>query len=431
MRHFNLATLSDTQHTTSHNLGSGAMRRLLFSLPSSWLPNIHRHFSHRQVTWPRKFSSLSSLLKKDQISIVEDEKLMFDELFASLKLMEASQDDLDLIRDCRSRVDDFFMVIVVGEFNAGKSTFINALLGEKYLKDGVLPTTSKIGILRKYTDGNVKPGIWRKADNLLLNDVEELDLPLDWLDHVAIIDTPGTNAVIVKHESLTQKIVPRSDLVVFVTSAERPISESESTFLSKISQWGKKVVVVINKIDILTDPKERAQVLDYVTQHVSQILGSARPVPVFCVSGRNALNSKLAIRGGDPSMGPGARLWLESGLKEIEDYFRAELGKESLIKNKLENPLVVADRIIADALVVLEKRSAILESDLRVVEMIDENMAAFDEDLERDVRYYRQHIQSVLQRVVDSADGFLEENVSIFKPQLLLDTKKFQEEFKR
>ena len=59
-------------------------------------------------------------------------------------------------------------------------------------------------------------------------------MPIDWLQHIAIIDTPGTNAIITKHEILTQKIVPRADLILFITSAERPITESESVFLNKI-----------------------------------------------------------------------------------------------------------------------------------------------------------------------------------------------------
>ena len=61
--------------------------------------------------------------------------------------MEAPQEDIDLVVDIRSRIEDIFMVVIVGEFNSGKSTFINSLLGAKYLKDGVLPTTAKVAIL--------------------------------------------------------------------------------------------------------------------------------------------------------------------------------------------------------------------------------------------------------------------------------------------
>ena len=65
------------------------------------------------------------------------------------------------------------------------------------------------------------------------------------------MDTPGTNAIIREHEEITTQFIPRSDLILFVTSADRPYTESERQFLEKIQAWGKKIVLVINKIDIL------------------------------------------------------------------------------------------------------------------------------------------------------------------------------------
>ena len=62
-------------------------------------------------------------------------------------------------------------------------------------------------------------------------------------------DTPGTNAIHREHERLTREFVPRSDLVLFVTSADRPFTESERGFLQGIRDWGKKIVVVVNKMD--------------------------------------------------------------------------------------------------------------------------------------------------------------------------------------
>ena len=58
-----------------------------------------------------------------------------------------------------------------------------------------------------------------------------------------------------EHEEITSQFVPRSDLILFVTSADRPYTESERIFLEKIRAWGKKIVLVINKIDILENPE--------------------------------------------------------------------------------------------------------------------------------------------------------------------------------
>ena len=84
-------------------------------------------------------------------------------------------------------------MVVVGEYNAGKSSFINALLGKKYLLDGVLPTTDKICVLRSSINPNnsKSASIWRRSDNIFVDDVEEISIPLEWLNHIALIDTPG------------------------------------------------------------------------------------------------------------------------------------------------------------------------------------------------------------------------------------------------
>ncbi|NTU75650.1 MAG: dynamin, partial [Anaerolineaceae bacterium] len=54
--------------------------------------------------------------------------------------------DEDALRQAVQQMDDLFLLVVAGEFNSGKSTFINALLGQKLLKEGVTPTTTQISI---------------------------------------------------------------------------------------------------------------------------------------------------------------------------------------------------------------------------------------------------------------------------------------------
>jgi predicted GTPase len=68
------------------------------------------------------------------------------------------------------------------------------------------------------------------------------------LAELSIVDTPGTNAVIRQHEALTTHFIPRADLVLFVTSADRPFTESERAFMAQIRDWGKKVVLILTKL---------------------------------------------------------------------------------------------------------------------------------------------------------------------------------------
>ena len=340
-------------------------------------PTLHTHRSSSSSSGAH-LPAFAALLQPSHGSIIRDEQKMLADLHTCLRGVDANKDALELVSDTRSRIDDLFLIVICGEFNAGKSTLINALVGADLLQSGVLPTTVKICVLRSPSDAtggsggsgtDTAGGVWRRADNMLLDDVDEMEVPLKWMKHIAIVDTPGTNAIIAKHEQLTQKIIPRADLVLFVTSAERPMTESESSVLERISQWGKKVVMIVNKMDILPDAKERQQVLDYVAQHSAKLLGTTKVVPVFGVSGRLALTAKLVNPNSDPSTGTGAGSWEESKFAALEQYLSNVLGQKELIRSKLENPLGVADRVIADTVVSLDARLAGLDADLRVLGM--------------------------------------------------------------
>src|SRR4029453_8841981 len=127
--------------------------------------------------------------------------------------------------------------------------------------------------------------------------------PADVLREITVVDTPGTNAIIRGHEELTRNFVPRADLVLFVTSADRPFTESERGFLAHTRQWGKKIVFGVNKIDLLTTPAERTEVIEFVRRHGTELLGETPEV--FPVSARGAQEARN---------GGGTEAWEASGL---------------------------------------------------------------------------------------------------------------------
>lgn len=65
-------------------------------------------------------------------------------------LQEAApeMEELSLLTDALKQLDELFLLVVVGEFNSGKSSIINALLGNRYLAEGILPTTNEISVLK-------------------------------------------------------------------------------------------------------------------------------------------------------------------------------------------------------------------------------------------------------------------------------------------
>ncbi|HEY4589129.1 MAG TPA: dynamin family protein [Thermoanaerobaculia bacterium] len=227
------------------------------------------------------------------------EQELLDRLARALEAFgsDVVPEDLQRFREARDQLAGLFLLVVAGEFNSGKSSFINALLGERVLPEGVTPTTDRINVLRHGS---------AEGERALQAFLLERTHPAELLRELEVVDTPGTNAIIRGHEELTRNFVPRADLVLFVTSADRPFTESERGFLEQIRQWGKKIVFVVNKIDILATPAERDEVIEFVRRHGTDLLGEAPEV--FPVSARRAQEARS---------GGNAEAWEASGFDRM------------------------------------------------------------------------------------------------------------------
>ena len=214
---------------------------------------------------------------KEQEELLRQTRETLGRLREILAETDSDPADRKALADSIGQLDELFLLVVAGEFNSGKSAFINALLGEELQEEGVTPTTDRIYWL-KYGEGGEKipaeHGVWIKR------------APMELLRKISIVDTPGTNAIMREHEALTAEFIPRSDLVLFITSADRPFTESERNFLTQIKEWGKKIVLVVNKIDILNSEQDVKKVVDFVSGASAQLTGNV-PI-IFAVSAREA-----------------------------------------------------------------------------------------------------------------------------------------------
>src|ERR1051326_4098747 len=295
-----------------------------------------------------------------------------------LSIETASAADVQQLRQAELDLDELFLLVVVGEFNAGKSAFINALLGAPVLREGVTPTTAVITRLR------YAPSPGERREGPLL----EVGYPLDLLRDLAVVDTPGTNAILREHEEITSHFVPRADLVLFVTSADRPFTETERAFMERIRAWGKKVLVVLNKVDVLGVDQVNEQV-EFVRDGVERLLGF-RP-DVFPVSARLALAAKS-----EPDPLRRAALWQESRFQVLEDYVASTLDERGRLVLKLSTPLGVAERIARNHAMVTEEKLALLAGDLALVESIDTQLSVYREDMQRDFTYRLGEVDNIL-----------------------------------
>jgi small GTP-binding protein len=195
------------------------------------------------------------ILDERRGALVEKERRLLERLISFLGDFGAPKEDAELVRRALDDLEEMFLLVIVGEFNSGKSAFVNALLGADIAEEGVTPTTDRITVLRHADE---------PAERTRKDGVFEKGYPNDFLREISIVDTPGTNAIIRHHEELSRGFVPRSDLVLFVTSAERPLTESERGYLELIRDWGKKILLAINKADLLVDEGNREEVRSFV-----------------------------------------------------------------------------------------------------------------------------------------------------------------------
>jgi len=362
-----------------------------------------------------KLLARKGILSKKEQELRAREQELLERLATALERFgtDVASDDLRRFHEAREQLSGLFLLVIAGEFNSGKSSFINALLGERVLPEGVTPTTDRINILRH---GPTVTEQLREAYLL------ERTHPADVLREINIVDTPGTNAIIRRHEELTREFVPRSDLVLFVTSADRPFTESERAFLEQIQEWGKKIVFIVNKIDILTRPEEQKQVISYVGENARALLGETPQI--FSVSARKALEA------GESGVDQSSR-WAESGFDEVEDYLLNTLDQEERVRLKLLNPLNVGLRLASRYKDAAFERLKLLAQDVEALQNIDQQLAVFHQEMLRDFEPRLGRLDVLLSDMERRGSRFFEDTIRIGRIKSLMDSEGVKRAFER
>ena len=355
------------------------------------------------------------ILGKRQEDLLDRERNLLKDLEEFLVDFGSPSEDVELVRQALSDVEELFLLVIVGEFNSGKSAFINALLGTEIATEGVTPTTDRITVLR-HSD---EPMERERREGVL-----EIGYPNDFLREISIVDTPGTNAIIRHHEELSRGFVPRSDLVLFVTSAERPLTESERGYLELIRDWGKKILLVVNKVDLLRNEENTNRVRTFIEEGIRSMLGLTPPI--FFVSSLLAQRAKAA----GSEMERDA-LMKASGFGELEGYVSDLLDEEGRVRIKLESPLGVVEELGRRYGSTVEERMGLLEDDFKTSENVESQLEVFREDMRRDFDARMAEIENIVHALNERADEWFERNIRITNIAELTRREKVQQRFQR
>ena len=348
------------------------------------------------------------LLSKEREELLKDTRAVLADLRETLGTIGVSEAERSALVDSILQLDKLFLLVVAGEFNSGKSAFINALVGQKLQAEGVTPTTDKIHVLQYGESIESRPGpqgTWLQS------------APIPLLRNIHIVDTPGTNAILREHEVLTTEFIPCSDLVIFITSADRPFTESERAFLELIKSWGKKIVLVVNKIDILTED-EIEKVLEFVKSAANKLM--AEPPPIFPVSSKNAQKAKAQQQ--KPAEA--------DGFGPLEAFIHKTLDDTGRFRLKLLNPLGVGHKLVRRQLEICKADLDSLVDDVAVLDNIQKQMVVYNEDMQRNFKARLDEIDRLLYEMEKRGNEYFNDTIRIGRITDLISRRKIQAGFK-
>ncbi len=286
--------------------------------------------------------------------------------------------------------EERFALVVLGEFNHGKSTFVNALCGAAILPAGITPTTATINhlvysaeprataYLNDGTSESVDPkklGEWVTIEGARVESVRyvEIGWPAPILaDKVTLVDTPGVNDINEQRAEITYGYIPRADAVLFLLDGAQALKQSERAFLEQriLRRSKNKLIFVLGKIDLLTTDEQK-EALDYCRSHLAAVV--EEPV-MFALSAKRALSTDAEER-------------LRSGMPQLVNYLQRYLVEQ--------RGLVLLDNGVSDA----QRTAGYLRQNLGIkrrsldlaLEELEARIARVNVQLEDTKRHLRAH----------------------------------------
>jgi small GTP-binding protein len=343
---------------------------------------------------------MEQVLSRHQAELVALERRLVLRARDALLQVESARSDVDRLASLVDEMDELFLLVIVGEYNSGKSTFINALLGDEVFAMGDLPTTREIAILRFGEVGSPTA----IGDHTLL-----FHYPLDVLRDLEIVDTPGTNSLERMEEDITRGFVPRADLVLFVTSLLQPLTATELGFLTHIRDWGKKVIFVVNGVDRRNSDEQIDRVRAYLEREIATRLGSSAPTTYF-ISALHALRAKIATRSGAP---PNATPDARNEFPALERYLLETLREHERVRLKLLSPLGVLRHVIDRNVAALDTRLSVVDADARVLGSVRQQLESYGAEMRTDSERYLLELRNVLAEIERRGRSWLERTVRI------------------
>lgn len=325
-----------------------------------------------------------------------------------------------------------YTAVILGEFNAGKTSFINAFLGEEYLPVGMTPTTSVIYEVRygerpfveirkaddttvRVPEGMESLEAYLQASGLQPSDVQSIyiEQPLALLaNHITLVDTPGLNDLEHARPEVTYRYLPKADVVFFVINSNMPLRKTEMDFIQEelLEQGIEQMIIVLTRIDQLDDD-ELDEVVHGVHTRLKHLTEQYEiEIPIVPISNIEALEAQQT---------KDDELYEFSGMLEVQETMKEYFGtsRQQAVKSKrleymyndllrtiesamneqldinrlnleeLHSQLVEVERMKIKKTSYFEEYAAyVQERQLEIYQMLERSLTHFYEKLEKEIQ---------------------------------------------
>jgi len=348
------------------------------------------------------------IIEEKYSKLILEEKALLESLSSEIKALSYEEFD-NKLNAVKENLENLFSIVFIGEFSTGKSSIINALLGEKILPEGITPTTDKITILR----------YGQAREEQLENGNYFISIPESRLKGFFIVDTPGTNVTIEQHEQITQEFIPKADIVFFVIGAERAVTGSEAKLIRFIKEdWVKNIVFLLNKIDIVDSDDELKNLIHYSESEIERIF----KVKPFLIP----ISAKLALQG---KKGAYPELYSRSGMARLEEYIFKTLGEEERIKLKIKGSSELALNLCAETEKALSNHLDKISLDTERLREFESGLDGMKGEILENSRQFTERIRSRLLEFKTRGIEFIDDLIRFENVFKLVRKEKIAKEF--
>lgn len=332
--------------------------------------------------------------------------------------------------------NNFFTVVVLGEFKRGKSTFVNALLGTPLLPMNILPETATINAIMYsenpqlsvvYMDGRQEAGeptyeflqnfSAQKNNEERLNKIKYIKIgyPLDILkNRIVLVDTPGVSDLNQQRCDITYRFLPKANAVLFLLDANSPLKKSEKEFIEKqLFPLGlKDIVFLVNKYDCIDEEEEDDDFLDEIkarlseTFHVGEKGAALDDIILYPLSARDALDG---IAENDLNRVKA------SGLPEVQESLRKILNHGDLENKKIKSYQMRLQNILSHAIRSLKSLRTLKKMDIDTLKKACDSLESIQAERirnEKNIRIYAEHNKENICMMADKSILYFQKRLS-------------------